>query len=108
MYDSTSLRPPRPLAGALGSIAAARSAGHAVAPPASGTPRITASAIAISALAPSIVPVSPIASGHFGYAPRPSSNPTSERATSCALSGASHAYSGETERYVSHSERSDI
>ena len=37
------------------------------------------------------VPLLVIAIGHFGYAPRPSPNPTSDRAASCALSGASHA-----------------
>ena len=80
MYASTSPRPPRPAAGATGSIAAARSTGQASSAPGSGTPRSTASAITISALAPSIVPVSPIASGHFGYAPNPSPKPTSDRA----------------------------
>jgi hypothetical protein len=90
MYEATSSRPPRGPAYA-GSSAIARRSGHARSAATPGTPRRTASAIAISALAPSIVPASPVASGHFGWMPRPSPNATSERAAWRALSGQSHA-----------------
>jgi hypothetical protein len=86
-YGSTSLRPPRPPAGATGSIAAAQAGTQLRAD--IGTPRLAAS-VTISALAPSITPVLPIMTA-TGKLPSPSPKATSERAPSRALAGASHA-----------------
>src|SRR6185437_1778596 len=107
MYGTTWSRPPRPPAGVVVSIAAARRIWYAPSASKPVTPLRYASATTSSALAPIIVPASPVAIGHLGKYPLSFAFSVREDTQSSALSGATREYIGLSVRYVSQRDMSE-